>query len=429
MSALAELGYAEATPVQTQAIPLALAGGDLVAAAQTGSGKTAAFALPMLERLSRSETAARSTRALVLVPTRELAAQVGVAFERYGKRLPRRPQTVVVYGGVGYQPQIQAASRGAEIVVATPGRLLDLVERGALDLSRVEMLALDEADRMLALGFADELKAVLALLPIERQTLLFSATFPPAVVAMADSMLREPSKVQMEAALLPVASIEQRAIEVERDSRTALLRHLLETEKWDRVLVFVGKRLRADNVMAKLAKYGVKATALHGDMGQEQRTRALEDFKKRKVQVLMATDVAARGLDIVDLPCVVNYDLPRSAADYLHRIGRTGRAGAAGVAVSFVTDEEDAHFRLIEKKHGLSIARERIEGFAPADWNPVSPSVGKAPVKGKRKSKKDKQREAAARVPGEMAAESVAGPWAQALRKARSGGSEGAGEG
>lgn len=395
--AVKTLGYETATSVQQAAIPLALDGRDVLAAAETGSGKTAAFGLPLLQRVAGRQAVSGRVLGLVLVPTRELAVQVGKALQRYAQFLDTRPSVVVVYGGVGIEPQIANVRTGVEIMVATPGRLLDLVERGELGFGDLEALVLDEADRLLALGFAEELKGILGRLPEKRQSLLFSATFPAGVVAMAEALLREPAKVQLEAESRPVARIQQRAIEVEKDNRTALLRSLLESEGWKRVLVFVGSKRRADNVAAKLEKRGIRSLSLHGDLNQTQRMQALESFKKGRIQILMATDVAARGLDIVGLPCVVNYDLPRAAADYVHRIGRTGRAGAEGVAISFITAEDDAHFRLIEKRNGFELQRERVEGFEPKEWEPVAAKKGAAPVKGKRKSKKDKLREAAAR--------------------------------
>lgn len=290
LRSLNELSYDTATPIQEKAIPLVLQGSDLLAAAQTGSGKTAAFVLPILQRFAEPKDSSRSGPALILVPTRELAIQVGDSVERYGKNLQQQPRTLVAFGGVDIDPQIKKAREGVDIVVATPGRLLDLVEREVLSLSKAGVLVLDEADRLLALGFADELNKILDLLPSDRQNLLFSATFPAAVVELADALLNNPEKVQLETESRPVESIVQRVIEVERNDRTALLRHLLEAEDWSRVLVFVASKRRASNVTAKLAKKGIRVSVLHGDLKQEQRTRALENFKKSKIQVLMATD-------------------------------------------------------------------------------------------------------------------------------------------
>ena len=396
--AVAEKNYLEATPVQAAAIPAVLRGGDVWASAQTGSGKTAAFALPILELLHTSRrTTPRLVRALILVPTRELAAQIGESIRAYGRYLPERIKTEVVVGGVSINPQMMALRGGADVVVATPGRLLDLVDHNALSLSSVSTLVLDEADRLLALGFSDELARIIALLPARRQNLLFSATFPPAVKALAENLLRDPLRIDVPVAPATAPAILQRAIEVDAPQRTQLLRRLIEDNAWTRVLVFVATKYATEHVAEKLRRAGLVAAALHGELSQGARAQALADFKASKVRVLVATDVAARGLDIAQLPVVVNYDLPRSPVDYLHRIGRTGRAGESGVAVNFVSAEADAHFRVIEKRNRLSLPREQIPGFEPIETAvPLAPSTGG--VKGKRKSKKDKLREAAARV-------------------------------
>ncbi len=394
--AIARVGHEAPTSVQSASIPPVLAGRDVWASAETGSGKTAAFVLPLLERLARApRRAPRPVRVLVLVPTRELAAQIEQAFARYGADLPERLKTCVVVGGVSENPQMMALRGGADVVVATPGRLLDLVAKNALSLEAVETVVLDEADRLLSLGFGDELGRVLALLPRARQTLLFSATFPPAVQALAADLLRQPARVRVEGEAHEVPRITQRAIEVDVGKRTLLLRHLLATHQWPTVLVFVASRHAANHVTDKLARVGIASAALHGELSQGTRAQALADLQSHVVQVLVATDVAARGLDVRGLPAVVNYDLPRSPVDYLHRIGRTGRAGESGVAISFVTKDNDAHFRLIERRHGLSLARESIAGFERTEPAIVTrdPNGG---VKGKRKSKKDKLREAAA---------------------------------
>jgi superfamily II DNA/RNA helicase len=387
--------------VQRAAIPAVLRGGDVWASAPTGSGKTAAFVLPLLEALgTRPGGSPRQTRALIVVPTRELAVQLAEAIEQYGRHLPRRPKTCLAVGGVSLNPQMMALRGGADLVVATPGRALDLVEQNALRLSSVETLVLDEADQLFSLGFADELTRLLALLPSRRQNLLFSATFPPAVRTLAEQLLHEPTRVDIEVGAMPaVDRIVQRAIEVDVGRRTMLLRHLLETHAWSHVLTFVASRHGADHVALKLNRAGITAAALHGELSQGARTRALADFKARRVQVLVATDVAARGLDIVQLPAVVNYDLPRSPVDYLHRVGRTGRAGAPGMAISFISADTQAHFRLIERRHRLKLARERLAGFEPVDL-PTPPLDLNGGVKGKRKSKKDQLREAAAAAGG-----------------------------
>jgi ATP-dependent RNA helicase RhlE len=400
--ATSELGYAGPTPVQAHAIPAILRGGDVWASAKTGSGKTAAFLLPLLDLLAaRPARAPRPLRALVLVPTRELAVQIGEALERLGRHLAAPLVTRVAIGGVSINPQLMALRGGADVVVATPGRLLDLVEHNALALGTVQLLVLDEADRLFSLGFADELARVLALLPARRQNLLFSATLPAPVLALAASILREPTRIDVDAGQTPDAqSIAQRAILVDEGKRTLLLRHLLAQEAWSHVLVFVDSGHRADHVTTKLTRVGIAAAPLSGALSQGTRARALADFKAQKLRVLVATDVAARGLDIAQLPAVVNYDLPRSPIDYLHRIGRTGRAGESGVAVSFVTADSEAHFHLIEKRHRVRVPLERLAGFEPTDvaTPTLDPHGG---VKGKRKSKKDKLREAAARGGGD----------------------------
>jgi len=395
--AVADLGYHEPTPVQRAAIPAVLRGEDVWASAQTGSGKTAAFLLPILQRLgAHAPRSPRPVRALVLVPTRELAAQVHEAVGQYATLLPRPLKAVLAVGGVSANPQMLALRGGADLVVATPGRALDLAEQKALRLSAVEMLVLDEADRLLSLGFADELEQVLALLPARRQNLLFSATFPAAVQTLAAGLLRDPARITVVASeAAPAPDIRQRALSVDTDKRTLLLRHLLDTHPWSHALVFVASRHGADHLALKLQRAGVAALALHGDQSQGARTQALEEFKAHRVRVLVATDLAARGLDITQLPAVVNYDLPRSPTDYLHRIGRTGRAGEPGVALSFVTPDTEAHFRLIERRHGLRLERETLPGLEPTQ--PATPVLDpRGGVKGKRKSKKDKLREAAA---------------------------------
>ncbi|MEP2777417.1 MAG: DEAD/DEAH box helicase [Luteolibacter sp.] len=391
--------YESPTAVQAAAIPVVLAGGDLLATAKTGSGKTTAFVLPLLQRWSEARhEKPRRVHTLILVPTRELAAQVREVVQEFSAKLPERIKVVSAVGGVSINPQMMALRGGADFIVATPGRLLDLVDHNAVKLSDVTTLVLDEADRMLDLGFADELGRILSLLPKRRQNLLFSATFPPAIEAMASEILHDPTRIEIEINTdrAEAPDIQQRAIRVDTDKRTPLLRHLIAMEQWKRVLVFVATQYSADHVVDKLRRNGIRAKAFHGELSQGARNEVLEDFKKSHIKVLVATDLAARGLDIAQLPVVVNYDLPRSAVDYIHRIGRTGRAGEAGVAVSFVTAESQAHFRLIEKRNGTDIAREEISGFEPTETAPP-PSSGTGGIKGRRKSKKDKLREAEAK--------------------------------
>ncbi|MCU0925632.1 MAG: DEAD/DEAH box helicase [Hydrogenophaga sp.] len=394
--AATELGFDTPTPIQLQAIPAVLSGADLLATAQTGSGKTAAFALPMLQRLQNGTAfTPRRVRALVLVPTRELAAQVGEVLRSLAQHLPERPRIAVAFGGVSINPQLMALRGGADVMVATPGRLLDLLEHNALRLSAVEMLVLDEADRLLDLGFADELQRVLTLLPARRQNLFFSATFPSAVEALAGGLLHEPQRVDLPAPAQAEAVVLQRAIAVDASRRTQLLRQLIKDNRWERVLVFVATQYSAERVAAKLHQGDLFATSFHGGLSQGARKQALQEFKEKRWDVVVTTDLAARGIDIAQLPVVVNYDLPRSAVDYVHRIGRTGRAGESGLAVSFVSAATEAHWHLIEKRQGLSLPLEQLPGFEPTDVAPPA-AAESGGVKGKRPSKKDKLRAAAA---------------------------------
>ena len=392
-----EQGLVVPTPIQAQAMPAALQGSDVWATAPTGSGKTLAFALPLVQQhllVPRETNFRRPVRTLVLVPTRELAVQVGDVFTHLG--YPHKLKVAVVYGGVSINPQMMGLRGGADIVVATPGRLLDLVDHNAVHLQDVQHLVLDEADRLLDLGFADKLQRVLALLPAQRQTLLFSATYADALQALALGLLRNPVHVTVEALEAQAPDIHQRAIAVDEKKRTALLRHLIAEHGWKRVLVFVATRYACEHVASKLYKAGVYATAFHGEMSQGARQDVLNEFKADRWDVLVTTDLASRGIDIALLPVVVNYDLPRSATDYTHRIGRTGRAGAQGEAVSFVTAEGQAHWKLIRKREKLELELEVLPGFEPQDEPPApSPlSDGNGGIKGKRPSKKDKLRAA-----------------------------------
>ena len=395
LRAISEKGYVTPTAIQTAAIPAILQGRDVVGSAQTGSGKTAAFALPMLQQLAGATARAkRQTHGLILVPTRELAAQVGEAIVSLAKYLPQRVKVAVVFGGVSINPQMMNLRGGADIVVATPGRLLDLIEHNALSVAALSTLVLDEADRLLDMGFGEELGRILAHLPTKRQNLFFSATFPPAIEALAASLLHNPLRVEVIAEPEGAPDIKQRAIEVDPARRTQLLRHLVQTEKWTRVLVFVATKHAAEIVADKLRKAEIEAEPFHGELSQGKRNQVLQDFKAKTVQVVVATDVAARGIDISQLPVVVNYDLPRSAVDYTHRIGRTGRAGESGMAISFVSAGTAAHFELIEKRQHVAVPRERIEGFEPVEVRPVNAAdpLSTGGIKGKRPSKKDKLR-------------------------------------
>lgn len=401
--AATDKGYVAPTAIQLEAIPAILQGRDLLGAARTGSGKTAAFSLPLLQALAgQPRQSPRRLQVLVLVPTRELAAQVGESMRSLAQHLPAPVRIAVAFGGVSINPQMMALRGGADIMVATPGRLLDLIDHRALRLSSVATLVLDEADRLFDLGFAEELGRILALLPARRQNLLFSATFPQAIQSLADSLLKEPVRVEVEAEPAgEPAAIQQRAIEVDASRRTQLLRQLIKDSGWTRVLVFVATKHGAEIVADKLRRAGVEAEPFHGVLSQGKRTQVLADFKASRVQVVVATDLAARGIDVAQLPVVVNFDLPRSSVDYVHRIGRTGRAGESGVAVSFVSAATEAHFRLIEKRQGLNVPRERVAGFEPVEVPPPAPAgePGTGGVKGKRPSKKDKLRALQAATP------------------------------
>ncbi|MBC7547250.1 MAG: DEAD/DEAH box helicase [Polaromonas sp.] len=406
-AALMSLGYSVPTVIQQQAIPAILLGCDVVASAQTGSGKTVAYALPLLAQLMTAPmppTGAlarkRTLGALVLVPTRELAVQVGDTLVHLSRQLPQKPKVAVVFGGVSINPQMMNLRSGAHIVVATPGRLLDLITHNALSLNTVRTLVMDEADKLLDEGFGEELARIVSLLPTQRQNLFFSATFPPAMEALAASMMHEPLRIDVAQVVQAAPDIVQRAIEVDAQRRTQLLRHLVQTEKWTRTLVFVATKHAAEIVADKLRKANIEAEPFHGELSQGKRTQVLMDFKASTVQVVVATDVAARGLDITGLPVVVNYDLPRSAVDYTHRIGRTGRAGESGLAVNFVTADAAAHFRLIEKRHQMTLVREQVAGFEPVETAAVNPTDPDSTggIKGQRPSKKDKLRATAARA-------------------------------
>ena len=403
LQAIDDAGYDVPTAIQLQAIPAILQGRDVLATAQTGSGKTAAFAWPLLQAFTAAggQTPSRQPhrlRALVLVPTRELAAQIGEVLVSFSKHLPRRVKVAVVFGGVSINPQMLNLRGGADIIVATPGRLLDLLDHNALSISALKTLVLDEADKLLDMDFGDELARLVALLPAQRQNLFFSATFPQAIEALAACLLQNPLRIDILREPQGELEITQRAIEVDASRRTQLLRHLVQTEKWRRVLVFVATKHAAEIVADKLRKCHIEAEPFHGKLSQGKRQQVMMDFKTSSVQVVVATDVAARGIDIAQLPVVVNYDLPRSAVDYTHRIGRTGRAGESGLAISFVSANTAAHFRLIEKRLSLAVPHEQFAGFEPVEIllaNPADP-LQTGGVKGKRRSKKDKLRAAVA---------------------------------
>jgi ATP-dependent RNA helicase RhlE len=371
LRAVTEQGYTTPTPIQAQAIPAVLNGGDLLAGAQTGTGKTAGFTLPILQRLStdavgaaqRSKTTPRAVRALILTPTRELAAQVEESVRLYGKYT--NLNSAVIFGGVGINPQIKLLKQGIDILVATPGRLLDHMGQRTVDLSKVEILILDEADRMLDMGFIHDIRKVLAALPPKRQNLLFSATFSDEIKALADRLLNNPASIEVARRNSTVEVIAQRIHPVDRDKKHPVLAHLIKTNNWHQVLVFTRTKHGANKLVEQLGKDGIGAMAIHGNKSQTARTKALAEFKDGSLQVLVATDIAARGIDIDQLPHVVNYDLPNIPEDYVHRIGRTGRAGATGEAVSLVCVDEHQMLKDIEKLIKQTLPRDVIPGFEP----------------------------------------------------------------
>jgi ATP-dependent RNA helicase RhlE len=376
MQAVRELGYETPTPIQAQAIPAVLAGQDLLAGAQTGTGKTAAFTLPLLHKLSLSEAGknrfgGKAIRALVLTPTRELAAQVEESVRDYGKYL--QLDSTVIFGGVGMNPQISKIKRGVDILVATPGRLLDLQGQGFLDLSSIEILVLDEADRMLDMGFIHDVKKVLALVPKEKQSLLFSATFSDEIRELAGNLLKNPQSIQVTPSNTTVQRITQVIHPVGRSKKKDVLLHIIQKHDWSQVLVFTRTKFGANNVADFLTKNGVKAMALHGNKSQTARTQALAGFKSGEIRALVATDIAARGIDIEDLPHVVNFEIPNVSEDYVHRIGRTGRAGASGEAVSLVCLDEEGFMMDIERFTKQEIPVQLLEGFGPEPGEVAEP--------------------------------------------------------
>jgi ATP-dependent RNA helicase RhlE len=392
--AIAERDYRAPTPIQQQAIPPLLAGRDLLAAAQTGTGKSAAFILPLLQRLAAGgRVRPNRVRALVLVPTRELAAQLAESVAGYGKYLPL--SCAVAFGGVKINPQMMRLRKGADLLVATPGRLLDLYRQNAVRFDQLEMVVLDEADRLLDLGFSHEITQLLALLPRRRQSLLLSATLSPAIRDLAQGLLHDPVEIALTPLHSAAETVSQRLYAVDQGRKAALLCHLLQERGWRQLLVFTRTRQGADRLCARLEKEGLSAVAIHGDKSQGARTRALAEFKAGTVRILVATDLAARGLDIAGLPQVINFELPKVAQEYIHRIGRTGRAGCAGEAISLVSADEVALLGAVENLLGQTLEREVVAGFAPAQ--PLAPThlnpAGNRPKKPK-KPKKPRQKAA-----------------------------------
>ena len=373
LRAVSETGYTVPTPIQMQAIPAVLSGGDLLAGAQTGTGKTAGFVLPILQLLSQRTvrgTGRRPIRTLVLTPTRELAAQIEESVRVYGKHVDLN--STVIFGGVSINPQIAQLRKGIDILVATPGRLLDHAGQKTIDLSQVEILVLDEADRMLDMGFIRDIRKIIALLPRQRQNLLFSATFSDEIKTLADGMLNRPALIEVARRNAPTELVDHKVMLINQQSKASLLAHLISDQSWYQVLVFTRTKHRANWLAEKLAKGGIPALAIHGNKSQNARTRALADFKDGSLQVLVATDIAARGLDIVDLPHVVNFELPNVPEDYIHRIGRTGRAGTTGEALSLVCSEELKYLADIEKLLQRKLPRHTVSGFEPVvDTEPM----------------------------------------------------------
>ncbi len=361
LKAIKTKGYTAPTPIQTKVIPAILKGQDVLARAQTGTGKTDAFALPIVELLSRSNIKVKHPRTLILAPTRELALQVGESIKAYGRRVSIR--CTVVYGGVNIAPQVDRLRRGVHILVATPGRLLDLAEHRGLNLSQIEFLVFDEADRMLDLGFNNEISQILELVPEDRRTMLFSATYTPQIRNLAQIMLRDPENIEVAPEKKAADDIIQKVHLVDQSDKRALLIHLINQERWTKALVFVRTKHGANKLTRKLVEKGISAAALHGNKSQSFRTRTLKEFKNNEIKILVATDVAARGLDITNLPHVVNYDLPSVPEDYIHRIGRTGRAGVSGISISLVNHNEKASLKAIEKLLNRKIPREEVKGF------------------------------------------------------------------
>ena len=386
-------GYKKPTPIQEKLIPLVLEKQDIMAQAQTGSGKSASFILPILEMLSQNPAEGkRKIKVLVLAPTRELTLQIAQTFELFGKALAQKPKVVSVIGGEGIGNQIYGIQKGCDIIVATSGRFLDILGKNQMSLKHLEFLVLDEADKMLNLGFAEELNAILEAIPTKRQNLLFSATYPEKMLQIALRVTQKAVKVTIENETATVEKIEQRVIEVNPENRSALIRYLLKKEKWKKVLVFMANKRATDNIAQKFRKRGYLAESFHGDLTQEERNFTINEFKNRKIQILFTTDIISRGVHIEDIDCIINFDLPRSPADYIHRIGRTGRAGKFGTAVSLIGHDEQAHFKLIEKRSQIKLEREQIKGYELTGEAPKRVK-GNAPVKGKKKSKKDRLRE------------------------------------
>jgi len=384
--------FKQPTPIQEKVIPFVLDKSDVIVQAQTGSGKSASFILPTLQLWKQRKGEGKAKiKILVLTPTRELTLQVASMFKEFSAFFPKKPKVVSVIGGESIGDQLFQIQQGCDILVATSGRFLDVLKKKQMNLSHLDFFILDEADKMLGLGFEEELELILESIPDTRQNLMFSATYPPKMKTIASKITTKAVEVNIiEKAV--VETIKQRAIKVDKEKRGVLLRELLKQNDWDLVLVFMANKRATDNIARKFRKYGFESASFNGDLDQELRNETLQAFKDKKVQILFATDIAGRGLDIDNIDCVINYDLPRSPADYIHRIGRTARAGKSGVAISFIDYENMPHFKLIEKRSNIKLNQEEIVGFELSGEAPKKVK-GPAPVKGKGKSKKDKLRE------------------------------------
>ncbi len=393
LSTISKYGYKETTKIQEKVIPLVLEKKDLIARAQTGSGKTASFVLPILNLWGKQKVEGKAkVKVLVLTPTRELTLQVAKTFEVFAKQISKKLKVVSLIGGDNLGNQMLQVQKGCDVVVATPGRLIDIINKKQIDLKSLDFFVLDEADKMLDLGFEEELQVILDAIPKKRQNLFFSATYPKKMSNIALKITNNPLEVFIEDEEQIVENINQRAIRVNLENRSALLKDLIKNSKWDKILVFMATKRSSDNIAAKFRKHGFNAESFHGNLDQDERKFTIEDFKNKEIDILFSTDIAARGLDIDDISCVINYDLPRSTNDYVHRIGRTARAGKRGTAISFLTHENLEHFKLIEKKCNIKLTYEEIEGFELIG-DELKKEKGQAAIKGKRKSKKDKLRE------------------------------------
>lgn len=395
LKAITEQKFTTPTAIQKEVIPLILDSKDVMARAQTGSGKSASFVLPILELLSQKKATDNfkkpKIRVLVLTPTRELTLQIADEFDTFSKYLSKSVKTVSLIGGNKIGEQLFDIQQGCDILVATSGRFIDILSKKQTNLQNIEFLVLDEADKMLDLGFAEELEVILESIPKQRQNLLFSATYPEKMLQIAKRITHAPIEVTIEESQT-VDSIQQRVIQVNLENRSPLLRKIIKEENLKQVLVFMANKRATDNIAMKFKKHGFNSQSFHGDLDQEERNVTLDEFKAKRINILFTTDLVSRGLDINDIDCVINFDLPRSPADYIHRIGRTGRAGKSGLAISFIDYDSESHFKLIEKRSEIKLQREQIKGFELQGEAPQKVK-GPAPVKGRKKSKKDKLRE------------------------------------